>query len=83
MDNTYKGYEIDALEALFNKVCDPEDWKAPIAVVCKGEAVNPTVAAIEFYTATNPKVSVDVNTMNYLIDKRYKQMLVCLIICKS
>jgi|TARA_Y100000310_G_scaffold117504_1_gene116265 hypothetical protein len=57
----------DELETIFAKVCDPEDWKAPIEVWCRGEAVLPTCEAIRFFTATEPKVELDPARMRYLI----------------
>lgn len=65
--DTYEGFEIDTLEKVFNRVCDEDDWRAPISAVCKGECVSVTVAAIRFYTATNPKVNLNVETMDYLV----------------
>ncbi len=65
--NRYKGYDIDDLRKVFDLVCDPEDWRAPIAVLVLGEAVLPVVAAIEFHTATNPTVSLNIDRMQYLI----------------
>ena len=49
---TFCGYTRDELEAAFNKVADPNDWRGPIdAVVAAGEV--PIVdAAIAFFTAT-------------------------------
>ena len=52
-------YTHEELTAAFEAVQDPADWKAPICV-----ALAPTVnialvvAAIEFYTATTPRVSL-------------------------
>ncbi len=63
----YKGYDIDELKQVFNLVCDPKDWRAPIAVWVSGEAVLPVVAAIEFMTATHPSVQLDPERMKYLI----------------
>ena len=63
----YKNYDIDDLRKVFDAICDPDDWRAPIAVSVSGEAVLPVVAAIEFYTATNPSVSLNVERMKYLV----------------
>ena len=46
---------------------DPNDWKAPIAVSLPGEFVLIVVAAIKFYTATIPEVTLDVSTMRYTV----------------
>jgi hypothetical protein len=64
----HKGYFHKDLEAAFSLVQDPKDWRAPIAVWVNGEAVNLTVAAIEFFTATTPTVSLDPVRMKYLIE---------------
>ena len=64
----YKGWLVDDLREVFHRVCDPQDWKAPIAVWVAGEWVLPVVAAIEFHTATNPTVQLDVNRMRYLVE---------------
>ena len=64
----YKGYDIEDLKQVFDKVCDPDDWRAPIAVWAAGEAVLPVVAAIEFMTATHPRVQLDSERMRYLIE---------------
>lgn len=61
------GYSVAVLEAAFEKVSDPEDWKAPIAASVPGELVSVVTAAIKFYTATVPTVSLDTRTMEYLI----------------
>lgn len=64
----YKDYDIEDLKQVFDKVCDQDDWKAPIAVWVPGEAVMPVVAAIEFMTATHPSVQLDPERMRYLIE---------------
>jgi hypothetical protein len=64
----YKGYTLGTLRAAFEAVSDPADWKGPIAATMPGEAVMVAVAAIEFYTATVPTVSLDVRTMTYLVE---------------
>lgn len=63
----YEGFTYGELEAAFTAVHDPEDWRAPIAARCKGEAVMLVVAAIKFYTATVPRVSLNLETMDYII----------------
>ena len=63
----FKGYDLDDLRKVFGQVCDPNDWKAPIAVWVLGEAVMAVVAAIEFMTATHPRVDLDVHRMRYLV----------------
>ena len=60
-------YTHEELGAIFDKVCDPDDWKAPIAVWCPGEVVLPICEAIRFFTATEPKVELDTARMRYLI----------------
>jgi len=70
----HKGYTYGQLREAFTAAHDPKDWKAPISVWVPGEAVMLTVAAIEFYTATNPKVQLNTETMRYLITSEgYRQ----------
>jgi len=66
-ETRYKGYRVKDLEKVFNRLTDPDDWKAPIATRMPGELVNIAVAAIEFYTATVPQIAVDLTTMTYLV----------------
>lgn len=66
-DGRYKGYTSEELHKVFDQICDPEDWRAPIAVWVVGESVKVVVAAIEFMTATNPRVELDTCRMRYLI----------------
>jgi hypothetical protein len=63
----YEGYCVADLHKIFDAIANPSDWKAPISCVCGGEMVMPTVSAIKFYTASIPKVSLDVTTMRYYI----------------
>ena len=72
MENTarkeiYKGYTEEELSKAFDAVANSDDWKDEIAAVMPGEAVTLVVAAIEFYTATTPKISLNVNTMRYVV----------------
>ena len=61
----------------FNKIKDPTDWKNPICARVKGEDVTLVVAAIQHFTATNPTVQLNQNTMDYII---ISQFLVCHVI---
>jgi len=71
---TYKGYTVADLKHVFDQLCDPKDWKAPITAVVTGEAVLVSVAAIEFYTATIPTVSGPTQNMKYVIESEgYRQ----------
>ena len=67
-DNHGHVYRIDDLQTIFDKAADPDDWKGPISVWCEGEAVFPLIAAIEFYTATVPRVNLNTDTMRYLVE---------------
>lgn len=70
----YKGYTVADLRVVFDQVCDPQDWKGPIAVSMPGEAVLQTVAAIEFFTATTARVTLNTATMRYLVESEgYRQ----------
>ena len=61
----YEGYTVEQMKKAFDAVANPNDWKAPIAASMTGESVNVVVAAIKFYTATVPEVTLDVATMRY------------------
>lgn len=63
----YEGYEIEDLKKIFDSLVNPSDWKDSILVSMPGELVNISIAAIKFFTATIPKVSLDANTMTYYI----------------
>lgn len=62
------GYDPEFLEAIFSRIQDPEDWKNPIAASVPGEMVSVVVAAIKFYTATVPSVTLNTRTMEYTIE---------------
>jgi len=66
----YRGFIVADLHQMFSLFQDPQDWRAPIAVVVPGESVMMTVAAIEFFTATRPRVTLVQNakTVEYLIE---------------
>jgi hypothetical protein len=70
----YKGYTVADLRVVFDRVCNATDWKAPISAVCTGEGVMITIAAIEFYTATTPRVSGPTQHMKYVVESEgYRQ----------
>mgnify|MGYP001240640120 CR=1 FL=1 len=50
----YPGITRGDLEAAFNKVCDPADWKAPIHAFVTANELDITVKAIDFFTACAP-----------------------------
>jgi hypothetical protein len=62
------GFTHRQLSEAFEQVRDPDDWKAPISVSCSGEAVLVVCEAIRYFTATEPRVSLDVQRMRYLIE---------------
>jgi len=66
MPATFK-YSPDDLRAIFDDVHDPDDWRAPIEVLCNGEAVLAVCESIRFMTGTEPKVDLNTRTMRYLI----------------
>lgn len=61
------GFTRGDLKKVFDMICNPTDWKVPIAISVGGEMVIPVVEAIKFFTATNAKVSLNVDTMRYLV----------------
>ena len=58
----------------FDKIKDPTDWKNPICARVNGEAVTLVVAAIQHFTATNPTVQLNQNTMDYIIESEGYRM---------
>ena len=70
----YKGYTEEELRKTFAVIIDPNDWKAPICAIMPGEEVMLTVASIEFYTATSPKVDLNQKTMRYIVNSEGYRM---------
>jgi hypothetical protein len=58
---------VSDLRKVFEKPADPKDWKGPIAALMPGEAVLGACAAIEYFTATVPRVRLDTRTMTYKV----------------
>jgi len=56
-DIAHKGYTLGELKMAFDKVANPNDWRAPINAVIHKRDLNRVVAAIEFYTATETKTN--------------------------
>ncbi len=67
-------YTLNQLEKAFEAVQNPNDWKAPICAAVKGEAVNLVVEAVKYYTATVPTISLNTNSMTYLIESEGYRM---------
>ena len=63
----WKGYTQAQLSDAFDAVANPHDWKAPICVAVPGEHVSIVVAAIQFYTATEPTIELCISNMRYVI----------------
>ncbi|MBZ5499079.1 MAG: hypothetical protein LAP85_21990 [Acidobacteriia bacterium] len=63
----YKGFRVSDLRKVFNKLANPQDWRGPIAASMPGEAVLGACAAIEYCTATLPRVCLDTRTMTYVV----------------
>jgi hypothetical protein len=63
----FHGFQVRALREVFERICDPVDWKAPIHCACTGEALHAVVTAIQYFTATTPAIGLDVETMTYYI----------------
>lgn len=57
----------EELEFIFNMACDAEDWRAPIAAWCWGRDLLGICEAIRHFTATEPKVQLNVDTMRWLV----------------
>lgn len=63
----FNGYTYEQLQAAFNQVANPDDWKDEILATMPGECVNLVVEAIKFFTATNPTVKLNTETMTYIV----------------
>lgn len=71
MKKVYKDYTQDQLEAAFNKVSNPKDWKDEINAIIDCSEIDVTVAAIEFFTATKVNVlSTPTQTAIYSVGYR-------------
>lgn len=68
------GYDLEDLKRIFEACANPDDWKDAIFVEVPGDLVLITVAAIRFYTATNPIVSLNPDTMRYFIQSEGYRM---------
>ena len=56
-------YTREQLEAAFDKVRNPNDWKAPVDGYCRAAEVELVREAVIFFTATEPSFySVGINT---------------------
>lgn len=64
---TFKGFHPDDLRRTFNEICDPYDWKAPIIKEIAFKQVKIAAAAIIYFTATEPKVSYNIETGTFII----------------
>lgn len=67
-DIVYNGFTEEQLRTAFDKMADPDDWKGPITATMPGECVMLAVSAIEFYTGATPQVSLNMDTMTYIVD---------------
>lgn len=63
----YKGFTKGELDAAFDAVKNPTDWRAAILARVAYEALAVTVAAIEFFTATEVSVSRDLSAGGYKV----------------
>ena len=48
----YKDYTRGQLDAAFNLISDPEDWRAPLHGTVKSEDLGACLAAAEFFTGS-------------------------------
>lgn len=64
------GFTWEELGAAFSAVRDPADWKKPVDALVKDDNLAVTLLAVEFYTATKPKVlhRHDVETVHIFAD---------------
>jgi hypothetical protein len=66
-EQTFRGFTLEGLQDAWSLIHDPNDWRGPISVWVPGEAIEITVAAIQYYTATNPTVQLNMERMRYLV----------------
>ncbi len=52
----YKGYKVADMRRTFEKLCDPQDWKAPIHALIPHQLFGLAAVAVEFFTCTELKV---------------------------
>ena len=55
----FAGYSRQELGELFDFVCDPKDWRAPIDTVINSAAVQDVEVAVMFFTGTPVSVTPD------------------------
>ena len=66
-EKVFQGFARSNLKAAFDKVHDPIDWRAPIrALVLPGD-LEITVAAIKFFTSTEPVVNYTYPYTHYTV----------------
>jgi len=56
----YDGYTKEELSSAFDSVKDASDWRSPIRADVPSSKIDVVVAAIRYYTATDPEVSPSV-----------------------
>ena len=49
-------YPIEDLKKVFDKICNPDDWKDEINALIPAELYEIAAEAVEFYTTTSLKV---------------------------
>ena len=52
----FQGFTVGELYEAFEAVRDPDDWRSPIFKVIHKDDLEVSIAAIRFYTATEPEV---------------------------
>lgn len=63
----HRGFSKTQLDAAFSVVANRADWKAQIAAVVEAASLSVTLAAIEFFTATEGKAELLANTGRYYV----------------
>ena len=58
-EKVFKNFTKSELDAAFDRVSDPKDWRAPIAATCTTQERETVAAAIEFFTGTTPTFEPD------------------------
>lgn len=67
-----QGTREDELEAAFNLVADPNDWKAPIDAWVEHYKYDLVAEAIEYFTATEPRLGGLQNGWKRIIATGYR-----------
>lgn len=66
-ETEFAGFKVSYLRKVFDKMADPDDWKAPIAASMPEKLVNAATAAVDYFTAAGAHVDFDPDTGRYIV----------------